>query len=348
VNLPPTLLRVLEESGKRVLVYDIGRRVGALPRQTFADFEAACLPYPFPMQRKAWFAVVQTGDEKHAIEPVIWFLRLSLDEQGLMIPAERDYLLNRLLESAQARQQGEDPQAFLQDNPHAFTPREDRMALFHARLSADLGLPPSRFYAHALDYFGGVPGWDQWGFVGYQGIADVACRHADEPLDTAIAHLPQEPLIALCHCLEVQTPGPSLEAALLDRLEQATAAGNANIGEIAALVRSLSMSTSRAAVTAAIEKLLAQPVARNIEILAAISGRAWESLHDPAALNAYLARLAGNDHGQAAFEQCVSDVLSLPSLAQTVREALRSPDQPVGVREAFGRMAQPGKAPSVD
>ena len=142
----------------------------------------------------------------------------GLDERGLLIPAERDYLLDRLLESAQARQRGDDPQAFLRDNPHAFTPRDDRMALFHARLSADLGRPPSRFYGHALAYFHGSRGWDQWEFVGYQGIADVACRHDAEPLDAAIERLPAQPLIALCHCLESQQIGDSLEVALRARL----------------------------------------------------------------------------------------------------------------------------------
>ena len=196
-----TLYEFIEQTGAQVRSYDIGRRVGRLDRERFLAFENASAPYPLPMQRKAWFALVQLPDASPD-HPVIWFLRLDLDEQGMLVQAARDYLLSRLLESAQARTQGSDPQTFLQDNPYAFTPREDRMALFHALLSADLGLPPSRFYRHALEYFQGTPGWDQWSFVGYQGIADVASRHDDEPLTTAIAHLPHEPLTALCHCLE--------------------------------------------------------------------------------------------------------------------------------------------------
>lgn len=331
----PTLLGLLETSGSEVLIYDIGRRVGALPRATFVAFEQAAAPYPLPMQRKAWFALVQHSDTH---EPVIWFLRLALDEQGLLVPAERDYLVGRLLESAHAGRTAADPQQVLRDNPQAFTPREDRMALFHARLSTDLGQPPSRFYTHALAYFAGEPGWDQWGFVGYQGIADVACRHTGSPLTEAIPQLPPEPLVALCHCLESQAIDTTLGDTLVARLASEQQHQQADIGILAALVRGLSSQAETAGVRDSLAKLLAQPSGRNIEILAAISGRAWEALGDPALLAAWLENLARNDHGQAAFEQCVSDLLSLPSLSAALRAALRSAECPSLVREAFARM----------
>lgn len=333
----PSLLRLLEDSGSRVLVYDIGRRIGAIPRATFAAFEEASTPYPLPMQRKAWSALVQVGEG----QPVIWFLRLALDEQGLLVQAERDYLLGRLLESANAGRAGADPQQALRDNPQAFTPREDRMALFHARLGADLERPPSRFYGHALAYFNGEPGWDQWGFVGYQGIADVACRHADEPLTAAIPRLPNEPLVALCHCLESQTIAGPLRDALLARLAAEQRQAAPDIGVLAALVRGLSSEAGSAAVQDGLAAVLASSSGRNIEVLAAISGRAWEALSDDL-LGAWLEALAHNDHGQAAFSQCISDLLSLPSMAGPVRAALRSPERSAAARSAFAAMTGTG------
>jgi hypothetical protein len=334
-----TLFELLERSGAWVRAYDIGRRIGALDRSGFLDFERALAPYPLPMQRKAWLALVQaparaTGD------PVIWFLRLGLDEQGLLRQAERDYLLERLLASARARSRGDDPRAFLRDNPFAFTPREDRMALFHALLSSDLGLPPSRFYDHALDYFRGGPGWDQWGFVGYQGIADVACRHDDRPLSAAVAALPREPLVALCHCLESGQLSVSLEAALLARLQRVLEDEPGDVGLLAALVRGLSPNARGPAVRDAVSVLLRDPAGRSIEVLAAIAGRAWELLDHPRLLQAFLERLADNDQGQAAFEHCVGDLLGLPAVAPGLRRALRSPELPVSVREAFARMLE--------
>jgi hypothetical protein len=212
------------------------------------------------------------------------------------------------------------------------------MALFHAALSADLGLSPSRFYPYALDYFRGSPGWDQWEFVGYQGIADVACRHGDEPLSQAVAHLPKEPLVALCHCLERRALAPPLLDALIHRLREAMTQTPPDITVLAALVRGLSASGHHPPARTAIAGLLAHPASTHIEILAAISGRGWEMLLDDALLQAYLLRLATNDHGQAAFEHCISDLLSLPSMSSPARRALRAPGQPAAVREAFARM----------
>ena len=333
-----TLYEFLERTGADVRVYDIGRRIAVLERDQFLAFENLAAPYPLPMQRKAWFALVQLPDARND-DPIIWFLRLDLDEQGLLVLAERDYLLNRLLESAQARTQGADPQAFLQDNPYAFKPREDRMALFHALLSADLGLPPSRFYQHALDYFHGTPGWDQWSFVGYQGIADVACRHDDEPLSSAVPHLPKEPLVALCHCLESRIPSETLKAALIQRLQRSLDHRPPDVALLAALVRALSSGgASDDAVVRSIQTMLDHPVSSHIELLAAISGRAWEVLDEPSLLDRYLLRLAQNDHGQAAFEHCISDLLSLPTIADKAREAVRAPTQVAQVRDAFARM----------
>lgn len=333
---PLTLYEFLERTGARVRAYDLGRRVGAIERSPFLAFEHATAPYPLPMQRKAWFALVQQPGTA-ADDPVIWFLRLGLDEQGLLVQAERDDLLERLHESARAQRQGDDPQALLRDNPYSFTPREDRMALFHALLSVHLGLPPSRFYAHALDYFRGIPGWDQWGFVGYQGIADVACRQGDDLLVPAIPRLPDQPLVALCHCLESRAPSHGLEAALMQRLHQALAA-EADATVLAALIRGISADARRPGVRAVLAAVLAQPAGRHIEVLAAIAGRAWEALTDPALLQAYLDCLVDNDHGQAAFEHSIADLLSLPAIADRLRHALRAPGQSGRVREAFARM----------
>jgi hypothetical protein len=332
-----TLLRLLEDSGKRVLVYDVGRRIGAIPRDLFGQFEDATTPYPLPMQRKAWFALVQIDPEVDD-EPLIWFLHLVLDERGLLIPAQRDYLLDRLLESAQASQRGDDAQTFMHDNPHAFTPREDRMALFHAKLSADLDRPPSRFYDHALDYFSGKPGWDQWEFVGYQGIADVACRHPGAPLADAIDNLPREPLVALCHCLESQSIDDTLLQALQRRLRSEATAATADANVLAALVRGMALRAREAEVQSGLSDLLERPAGGEIELLAAIAGRSWECLEQPQILRRFLQRLADNSHGQPVFEHCVNDLLSLPALAGAVRAALHADDAPVEVSAAFDRM----------
>jgi hypothetical protein len=333
-----TLFELLERSGAAVSVYDVGRRIGRLERDRFIAFERTRSPYPLPMQRKAWCAFVQAVSTSD--DPVIWFIRLDLDEQGLLVQTTRDAVLARLLESAQADAAGVDAQTTLQDIPCAFTPTATRMAQFHAQLSADLGRPASRFAAHAQAYFSGRLGWSQWEFVGYQGIADVACRPADTALADTIPHLPDQPLLALCHCLENQRLDEALRNALVRRLARELAADDPASARVAGLIRALAREVGSAAVDQRLQDVLDHRLARDIEVLAALSGKAWEALLNRSLLDRFLARLADNSHGQAAFEACLDDLLSVPTLSDPIRAALRDPLQPDHVRSAFGRMLQ--------
>jgi hypothetical protein len=271
---------------------------------------------------------------------VIWFLNLDLDEQGLLVQAARDGLLAWLLESVIADANGANPRLAMNDMPCAFTPPAARMAQFHAQLNVDLGRPPSRFFDHARSYFAGELSWSQWEFIGYQGIADVACRHSAMPLARAIPHLPEQPLIALCHCLENQRPQADLATALVDRLDQELQADAPGIDRTAALVRALAGAGDSPEVHRGLMALLEHPAGREIDVLAAVSGKLWEALRHRPLMDLYLDRLADNSHGQVAFEACLDDLLGLPSLSAAVRTALRDPGQAVHVRTAFGRLLQ--------
>ena len=68
-----TLYGFLEQTGADVRAYDIGRRIGIVERDQFLAFENLAAPYPLPMQRKAWFALLQLPPGKRD-DPVIWLL----------------------------------------------------------------------------------------------------------------------------------------------------------------------------------------------------------------------------------------------------------------------------------
>jgi hypothetical protein len=53
-----TLFELLRDSGADVRVYDVGRRIGRLDDATWLGFERALRPYPRPLRRQAWVAVV--------------------------------------------------------------------------------------------------------------------------------------------------------------------------------------------------------------------------------------------------------------------------------------------------
>ena len=331
-----TLIELLENSGARLRILDMGRRVVKIDRNSFLQFEQTAVPWPAPLVRQAWFGMLMQNSDLP--EPLIWFLRMPLDEQGKLVLASRDYFIHRLIEAWQLNRNSESGEITdaLKDNPCVFKPRDDRMAVFHAKASVLTKQPPSRFYEHAQTYFNGDHGWEQWSFVGYQGIADVAARFGEnrEALVKAIPELPPEPLVALCHCLENEKVDHTIAGALAGRLD----ASLNDTALVTALIRGLSFTTSMSIREKAYRRVLELPrLASNIEILAAIAGRAWEMLHESDFCDSYLSALAANDSGQEAFNHCLEDLLFIPGLKKPVKESL----QRIGERDAAsGKVVQ--------
>lgn len=337
--IPPTLTELLEDSGVRLRLYDMGRRVRRISREEFVRFEHAESSWPAPLLRQAWFGVlmesVASGDHQ------IWFLRMPLDEQARLVLPARDYFMQRLLEAWHHNRRQSDAsqlQDALKDNPCTFRPHAERLAVFHAKVSVDMHRQPSRFYAHAVDYFDGKPGWEQWNFVGYQGLADIAARHAEhaERIASALAYLPLEPLTALCHCLENEPVSPYIAAALAQQLRLRLQQRQPQPVAVAALMRALSDSSAAGIRLASFEAVLGeQSLAGDIEILAAIAGRAWEMLRQPDFVGLYLQALASEAVGQQGFERLLEDLLFIPGVHQPLMEALKGAHRQSAVAKRF-------------
>jgi len=342
-----TITEFLETSGARLRFFDMGRRVVKLSRERFLQFEKNDIPYPFPLQQQAWFALL-FQDKSDQQEPLIWFLRMPLDEQGKLLQAARDDFMHRLIErigeKMQADSEGQELEAALQDNPYSFKPKDERMAVFHARISRLLNARPSRFYEHAQHYFSGQPGWEQWSFVGYQGIADLAARLDQENnqslVTRAIAEMPSQPLIALCHCLENETIPQPLCQALLERVDRELQQDTRDPSLLAAAIRGSACSRSAELQRQLIKQILNAPDGNHIEILTAISGRAWEQLLDSEIRHLFLERLAENSAGQEAFNLCIADLLYLPGMRQPILTAVRNPERSERLSTAIGALFQ--------
>ncbi|MES9957397.1 MAG: DUF3549 family protein [Sedimenticola sp.] len=342
-----TITEFLEATGARLRLFDMGRRITKISRDRFLQFEKTELPYPYPMQQQAWFALL-FQDEERKIEPFIWFLRFPLDEQGKLLQATRDDFMHRLVErvgeNLQAAESGEQLDAVLKDNPYTFKPRDDRMAVFHAKANRLLKQPHSQYFDHAREYFSGDLGWDQWSFVGYQGIAEMASFQDEDEigkiLASAIPQLPERPLEALCHCLENEPLTLTITRALLERMKQLLCEPEPDLMLVAAVIRAVSCSTSQNLKRELIEAVLAHPCASRIEPLAAISGRAWEILQDETVRRNYLERLAENSEGQEFFNQCLSDLLFLPGMRAPLLGALRDPERSQRLSQAIGALFQ--------
>jgi hypothetical protein len=330
-----TLSDFLEQSGARYLVYDMGRGIRPLDADHFRRFESATEPYPYPLQQHAWLALLgQHGEETEG--QFIWFLKFPLDERGLLIQGTRDDFMARLLES-HAQSTEEAP-----ESPYGFKPKQSVMAAFHAIATRALGQQPSRYYDHARNYFAGEPGYDQWAFVGIQGIADVAARIDErdnrERLLQAIPQLPPPALTALCGFLENVEIDDTLATALQQRLQQELESAEVDINLAVALLRSFSCCGKPALRNSAVALVLKSSHAKDIALLAAIAARNWESLLDETLAHLYCEALAENSLGQDAFTQVMADLLYLPGLRTPLLTQLRNPQRSDALAGAVGAM----------
>lgn len=333
-----TICDFLEQSGAQVTFFDMGRRIVEIPRKTMRRFELTEIPYQQPFLRSAWLGIVFHYPDKDEImvNPSkdqnahnIWFIKLPLDEQGLLVQASRDEFLHRMLEIMAHATDNNLPRQSIDDNPHGFTPREDKMAVFHAKISKQLGEPPSQFYDHARDYFSGHPGFDQWNFVGLQGIADITARLDEENnvqiLADAIEHLPTTPFAALCSCLEHSVPNEALTHEIARRIHRALDESDAIV--VAAGIRGLSNSPDSNTIFTTLETVLNSPAGKGVEVLAAIAGRCWLALENAELRLLFLEALAACEAGQQAFNSILVDLLFLPGLRQSIKADFDHPKQ---------------------
>ncbi len=339
----PTITEFLENNSTKMRLFDMGRRVTKISHEQFLKFEHCKVSYPFPLQQKAWFGVL-FQDQKR--EPFIWFLHLPLDELGQIMPAARDDFLHRLLErmnnNLQAEKEGRQLESALKDNPYCFKPKDDRLAIFHAKASLAFKQQSSKFYTHAHQYFSGDLGWDQWSFVGYQGIADIAVRlnkdNNSQHLSQAIPQLPAAPFEALCHCLENEEITLEITQALLDRVKQVLSEKTPTPAIISSAIRGVSQSCSANLRRELLHNILNRPDICTPDVLIAISGRAWESLKEAETGQLYLNRLAESSAGQPFFSQCLADLLYLPGMREPLLKIIRNPVRSERLSQAVGEM----------
>lgn len=340
-----TLSDFFRESHTRYRIYDMGRGIRKLGQEEFEQFEAGKLSYPYPLQQHAWLGILG-WNEQNKDEQFIWFLKFPLDETACLIQATRDDFMARLLQTVghniQAAREGNELQDGLNESPYGFKPKESTMAAFHAKALYSLGQPPSRFYDHARNYFAGGPGYDQWAFVGIQGIADVAARlEEDNNLELVLKALPELPapaLIALCGFLENEPIPTALSEALQQRLGHALSAETVDINCVAALLRAFSQSKGKGLREAAVQRALGSQLSHDINLLAAIAARNWEALTDDQLAHDYVEALAVNDLGQEAFTQIMADLLFIPGMRPSLLAQLRNPERSAALSNAVGAM----------
>ncbi|MFN1582996.1 DUF3549 family protein [Vibrio rotiferianus] len=321
-----TLTQLLNNSQCEYQIFDLGRRIKTIEPQVFEDVEKGQCPYPFPMQRKAHLAIAYWNEQK---QPWIWFLKFELDERGLLKQADIGNFIKYVVEAMGTRlseEMSKEQQQKLSNNPYTFKPAEEKMAVFHSQVRANLDLPTSQYYEHTQHYFSGGLGWENWQTVGLQGITDMAARLGKEQnavtLRKALNHLPNEPLYALLGALEHVDLQERLAERIAEKALQEIESNEPDLFLLSALIRALAGAPIEVS-QPILKAILQSPRLSHQEVLIGIAGRTWHLLGDTDIAEQFLLRLAQTGN-QALFNQLFADLVMLPELRLVLLPLLHS------------------------
>lgn len=339
-----SITHFLQTGGFNYRVFDMGRKINHIPDDEFENIENQKQLYPAPFQKKAWLALLFWENSKQN-EAVIWFLQFPVDELGFLKQEARDAFLIDLLEQTgkniQAKKQGKKVLDALKESPFSFKPNPDRLAMFHALATKELDQKPSQYYQHTRDYLSGdAGGYEQWQFLGLQGIADVVARLNEDGNEALLAKafnlMPDTPMLSFCNSLENSNPKEMLTQALEKKLKlelEPELGLSINNQLVATLVRALSGAEPMSMRQVLLQLVLASSVGKDIEVIAAISGRAWTDLHSPPVLIAFVANLA--EQTEMAFNAILADLMMIPDMREKVLGVMRDPNQPKQLMDKF-------------
>jgi hypothetical protein len=322
-----TLTGLFEQAGTELKIYDLGRRIRALSADEFLRIEQMQTPYPTPYQQHAWLALLLLNPENRA-QNAVWFLKLPLDEQGYLIGAVRDDILGRLLKNVEQSVAGVPQDDALKENPYAFKPSDEKMAVFHALAARESEQSASEYYEAVQAYLQAEPLNDLWQNLALQGLADFVIRidQGDNEMRLAqrLAELPKGMETLLLELLEHSRYSDSLTSALHERFSATLADANCNAIRVALLLRALSPSNLDAALKSQLLELLQRPQGGHPEVLSALATRCENWLMDSQLLHAFLEALARGEAGQLGFSRILVDLMFLPVHRVLILQALRN------------------------
>lgn len=324
-----TLSQFLTTAKTQFQVYELGRRVQHIDMLAFHQIESLVTPYPYPIQGHAQFAIVFWNESQ---QHFIWFLKLPLDEQGLLSPAPRSQFIEMILTAL-----GQDPtqpltdeqQDRLANNPFSFKPSQEKLAVFNALVRKQLGLSASIQYEFAVQYLSGQIATSEWQHIGLQGLSDVCVRLGEldheQQLLASFDNSAIEVQIALCQCLEHL----HLTEALANKLYAKFVAAPPEYQ--AYYLRALASHTELSQQALA---HLQQTECLEANELISIAGRNWTVLKQELSRSIYLEALARQP--QAFFNQIFADIVAIPSLRNHLLGELRNPNRSVQLSQAIG------------
>jgi len=334
-----TLTDFLEQAQCQYRVYDLGRLVQKINNSEFQRITSNQAAYPFPIQQHAFIALTfwQVAAQK---EHFVWFLKMPLDEQGLMKITAQTSFIRMVVEAMGEDLTGEVSdklQERLASNPFVFKPSTEKLAIFNANINSSFIRPASSFYSGIQAYFSGSDDWDEWQTLGFQGFADLAARlnhdNNQQKIIDALDYLPEQPIQTLALCLENQS---DIGTELAEKIAQ-QAIKRQQLGQdvtATLLLRAISSANAQGITKQLLSAQLASNLVKDADWYVAVAGRCWTQLEDETLLNRYFEALANNH--LTLFPQLFADLVAIPSLRDKVLKQLRLTARSPALSEAIG------------
>ncbi|KXI28175.1 DUF3549 family protein [Paraglaciecola hydrolytica] len=320
----------LLHAGTNYRIFDMGRAIRPITSQLFLDIELGNIPAHFPRAQHAWFGIIFFNPTE-AKEHYIWFIKLPLDEQGLVLNAARQQFL-QIVVDALGQQLDKNANNQLPENPYTFVPAQQQRADFNSLSRLSLVLPPSQYYALAAQYVKN-PQVVEWQNLSIQGIADLVAYIQQEQLeDTLIAqfqYFSPEVQLAFCQSFENHCITTKCSNMLLDWWHN----GATTQERLLALLRALSQSNEQSLLNSFIQQLLEQEDWLSQDVLILLAARHWQRLDKLNLMRDFMHKLA--ESGSGLFVALFRDLVLIPDTRDQMLKLLRCPDKPLSLTIAI-------------
>jgi hypothetical protein len=335
-----SISELLTLSKCQFLIYDLGRKVTQISYSDFNKVEQNQLAYPYPIQGEALFAV--TFWQKRLSQQYLWFIKLPLDERGLLNQGARNHFIAIIIEalgSDLTRTPDDRETEQLKKNPYIFTPTPAKLAMLNSLISFQLEKEPSQYYQPFIDYLSNQH-WQDWQHIGLQGITDVSARINDAHnqcaplLISALAHLPAEVLSPLTTALENMNLPCQLTEQLIDQYHHLNTSNQESKKGL--LIRALASSFEQPQVNAFFITLLANTKLSN-DSLIVLAARCWPMLNSFGRLMLYFEQLVGSNE-QTLFPAIFKDLVAIPNLRPLVFQIMKAENKSNALSLAISRL----------
>ena len=287
-NKITTISEFLLHAGTEYIVLDVSRGRHVLDNQYFFDIENNKDVFPRPRQNNAWLCIMFWNKNESA-EHYIWYLKLPIDERGLLQAAARDQFLQILIEALGTQMQLNDSvEAGLPENPFVFTPSQQMRADCNAKFKSILNMELNEEAKLAQRYLS-TPSVIDWQTLSVQNFADALAFIKHEDLSQALKdNLYQYPQPVL-NCLFAGLEGMELSETDTDLI--ATFVKSAKDITKALGLRAISLGNMDIR-KKTITTLLENSSDLDVELLVVIAGRHWQCLENIKLLSLYMQRVA--------------------------------------------------------